>query len=162
MSQEEFSKKIGIPFRSYQRYEAGERLPRGRVLSKIAEQTLVTPEWILTGDRKSIEHGENKAIRFLATGYFLMEEVIKAIRSPHKKLSLQIIAEILDVDPDNPLNRLTHPTGFYLAIMELVRIFGEGDPDKIGAILAQFKAFTPKLTVDKFKEDSRAKGNRER
>lgn len=50
LSQEKFSKKIGVSLRAYQRYESGERVPHPHVLSKIAALCNTTVDWILTGD----------------------------------------------------------------------------------------------------------------
>lgn len=49
LSQQEFAKKIEIPFRTYQRYEAGERVPPSPLISTISEITQTTADWILTG-----------------------------------------------------------------------------------------------------------------
>ena len=46
-SQKEFSEKIGIPFRTYQNYEYGERLPPGHVLSRVAEMCGKTVDYLL-------------------------------------------------------------------------------------------------------------------
>ena len=48
LSQSEFSEKLNIPFRTYQRYEAGERLPKAAVLNWIAAVCGVTVDQILT------------------------------------------------------------------------------------------------------------------
>lgn len=37
LSQKDFAKKIGIPLVTYQKYDSGERMPPGRVLSRVAE-----------------------------------------------------------------------------------------------------------------------------
>lgn len=49
LSQTEFALKLNIPFRTYQRYEAGERLPKRAVLQWIASVCGKPVEWILTG-----------------------------------------------------------------------------------------------------------------
>lgn len=50
LSQEEFAKKLGISVRGYQNYEAGERIPKGKILSKIAVACNVTTDFVLTGE----------------------------------------------------------------------------------------------------------------
>ncbi len=49
LSQKEFSKRLGIPFRTYQYYESGERIPKQKKLVEIAKICNTTVEWILTG-----------------------------------------------------------------------------------------------------------------
>jgi transcriptional regulator with XRE-family HTH domain len=48
-SQRDFAKEIGIPFRSYQRYESGERMPPIELIAKIAEIAEVPIDWVATG-----------------------------------------------------------------------------------------------------------------
>jgi len=48
-SQSDFSGMIGVPFRTYQRYESGERIPKGDVLDRIAQATGRSVDWLLTG-----------------------------------------------------------------------------------------------------------------
>jgi transcriptional regulator with XRE-family HTH domain len=50
LSQKEFAKKFGIPFRTYQRYEYGERMPPLEVLEKIVKQAKVKISWLLVGE----------------------------------------------------------------------------------------------------------------
>lgn len=47
LSQEEFANKIGVSFRTYQRYEYGETLPPERVLSRIAGLCGKTVDYLL-------------------------------------------------------------------------------------------------------------------
>ena len=51
LSQREFARRIGVPFRTYQRYEAGETLPSGQALNNISQRTGKPIDWILQGDR---------------------------------------------------------------------------------------------------------------
>ncbi len=50
LSQEEFAKKIGVPFRTYQRYESGERMPKADVVQRIAQACGVPVDSILAGE----------------------------------------------------------------------------------------------------------------
>jgi len=54
LSQKDFALKAGIPFRSYQRYEAGERMPPPDVLPLLAQIGNTTTDWILEGDIDSL------------------------------------------------------------------------------------------------------------
>lgn len=49
LSQGEFALKVGVPFRTYQRYESGERMPKSDTLERIAHATGRSSNWILTG-----------------------------------------------------------------------------------------------------------------
>ncbi len=49
-SQGEFARRIGVPFRTYQRYEAGETLPSGETLNQISQKAGKPIDWILKGD----------------------------------------------------------------------------------------------------------------
>ena len=48
-SQSDFAAKTGIPFRTYQRYEAGLTAPKDGALMRIASIYGVSVQWILTG-----------------------------------------------------------------------------------------------------------------
>ena len=50
LSQKEFAEKIDVPFRTYQRYESGERLPPEPVLKRIAEICNTTVDVIQGND----------------------------------------------------------------------------------------------------------------
>lgn len=50
-NQQVIADKIGVSLRSYQRFEYGERLPKGDVLQRIAELYGETADYILTGKR---------------------------------------------------------------------------------------------------------------
>jgi len=58
-TQAEFAQKIGIALLTYQRYERGERFPRGDVLYRIALSCRVSSDWILYG-KKKLSLGETK------------------------------------------------------------------------------------------------------
>jgi transcriptional regulator with XRE-family HTH domain len=76
LSQEDFSKKMGIPLRTYQYYESGERIPKSQKLSKIARLCDTTIDWILTGDLK-IE----KALTLIrAEESFVSQDFVKKIK----------------------------------------------------------------------------------
>jgi len=49
-TQQQFSALLGISLRSYQRYEQGVRLPDSKILSKLSSITLVSTDWILSGN----------------------------------------------------------------------------------------------------------------
>ena len=49
-TQTNFSKEIGAKLRTYQNYEAGERVPHIHILTRTAELCGTTTDWILTGD----------------------------------------------------------------------------------------------------------------
>jgi transcriptional regulator with XRE-family HTH domain len=59
-SQKEFAAGIGIAFRSYQRYESGERSPSSVVIGKIAEACNVSADWIITGKLHDSIDNESK------------------------------------------------------------------------------------------------------
>lgn len=60
-SQTEFAEKLNIPFRTYQRYEAGEGIPKAEILHRVASICTVTVDWILTGATKAPILPEDKA-----------------------------------------------------------------------------------------------------
>lgn len=47
MTQAKFAKKLGLAQNSYHRYEAGERVPGIKVLSKMASRLGVSTDWLL-------------------------------------------------------------------------------------------------------------------
>lgn len=49
-SQSDFAQLIGVSFRTYQRYEAGETAPKRDVIEKISRLTGKSVDWIMTGE----------------------------------------------------------------------------------------------------------------
>lgn len=56
-SQSDFSQQIGVPFRTYQRYEAGETVPKRDVLERISKLTGKSVDWIMAGADRAAESG---------------------------------------------------------------------------------------------------------
>jgi predicted transcriptional regulator len=50
----EFAKRAGIPYRTFQSYISGERVPGADKLSKIATQMCISIDWLLTGEGEMI------------------------------------------------------------------------------------------------------------
>jgi transcriptional regulator with XRE-family HTH domain len=94
ISQKEFALKVGIPLRTYQRYESGERIPPGRVLSRVAEICHVTTDYILAGDVESLQ---KLALTKKSDLSVLEREVETLDKKIIQKLS-EKIATIKDVD----------------------------------------------------------------
>ena len=49
VNQTEMAKRLGIHFQTLSRYERGEIIPSGEVLSKIVDIFRINPNWLLTG-----------------------------------------------------------------------------------------------------------------
>ncbi len=82
LSQKEFAKKLGISVRAYQYYEAGDRIPKGEELQRIAEACGISVDWLLTGG--SSEAGVIKEAKV----YYLdatTEKVMKLLEGLDKK-----------------------------------------------------------------------------
>lgn len=76
LTQEYCAQKIGVSLRAYQNYEAGERMPPGPALSKIASFYDVTVDYVLNGDEQLLrQHLINKLEK---TG-FKMDTTLKEI-----------------------------------------------------------------------------------
>ena len=65
ISQREFAKRLEISLPSLQRYEYGERMPKGQVLKKIAQVCDVTVDYILTGDETALRRQLLKETQYL-------------------------------------------------------------------------------------------------
>lgn len=61
LSQKQFSEKIGISLRAYQRYEHGERLPPFQIIHRISIACDINMNWIITG-RGEKEPEENDLV----------------------------------------------------------------------------------------------------
>jgi transcriptional regulator with XRE-family HTH domain len=85
LSQEEFAQKIGVPIKSYQRYEYGQYVPRPHTLTKIAEMCDTTTDWILTGN---LNIDKARMMERLKTAYELEDivEKLEQIRTREEKL----------------------------------------------------------------------------
>jgi transcriptional regulator with XRE-family HTH domain len=79
LSQPDFAKKLGIPWRSYHRYEAGERVPPLEVLNRMVELRGSSVEWILTG-----HNAEGSAVETKGAAPPL--EIVSRYRKLHQRL----------------------------------------------------------------------------
>lgn len=84
LSQKDFSEKVGVPLRTYIRYEVGERLPPGPILAKLAELGHVTVDWILTGAEPRV----TDRVAEVSAQYGLDD------------VTLKILQMLRDMDPD--------------------------------------------------------------
>lgn len=93
LSQDEFSKKIGVNLRTYQRYESeGGKIPP-RLLSKIAKQCGTTSDWILTGVF-SLEKAF--ILEKAKTAIYLQELVEKLEEGLERQVRLKFFADKLE------------------------------------------------------------------
>lgn len=143
LSQEELALEIGVKRGYISTLEIHRNEPSEQLILSICRIFGVRYNWLKKGEGN--KYGEPK---LLSTGRLLVAEIIKEIESPGRKFPIRELAEILGIDPHMPSNRLSSSESFRWAVSCLVRIFREGDPYKIEAILAQLKAFKPKFTID--------------
>lgn len=101
LSQNEMAGRFGMTLRSYQRYEAGERVPPMVVLGKIAKDYKTTVDWLLTGEEPMIRKPDIPGAQQKEIDFTLMKEVIESVEgifqkqrlhlSPRKKAELIIL-----------------------------------------------------------------------
>lgn len=93
LSQQDFSKRIAVPLPTYQRYEAGERIPKGDVLYSIASICDVPVEWLMTGKvrEKTEQEKEEDVIQYLRR--FYSKEDIESFLKHRKEKPLQAAEE---------------------------------------------------------------------
>ncbi len=84
LSQQAAAKRFHVSLRAYQNYEAGERIPPGPVLSKMALFYRVTIDHILTGEKHRSQH--------------LFSDIIRRIKHRELISSDAKLAELLDLD----------------------------------------------------------------
>lgn len=143
LSQEELALELGVKRGYISTLETHRNEPSEQLVLSICRIFGVRYDWLKNGIGN--KYGEPK---LLSAGRLLVAEIIKEIESPSRKFSIRELAEILGIDPYMPSSRLNSMESFRWAVSCLVRIFREGDPNKIEAILAQLKAFKPKFTID--------------
>lgn len=120
LSQKDFALTLQIPFRSYQRYERGESSPSMEIIQKIASRCGVTIEWLITGSDVPIQHTRpGQDVRNLIPNNF--------DRRRHFIISTDDLNIILDSDKH----------------ARLIRIFAEGDEEKIAVLNTLLLALDP-------------------
>lgn len=180
LSQEEFSKKIGVSLRAYQRYESGERVPHPHVLSKIAELCDTTIDWILTGDlnvekaiilewaKKThyledlVEKLEQITVRTLKLKLAAVpkeeQETISKIYKDEKSflvLLKKLIEEnINEAKEVKHFEQISHRSPLYSIFHQIERLFNKGETAKIEALKTLLSAFESDPDDDKAKIDA--------
>jgi len=131
LSQKDFSRKVGVPFRSFQRYESGERVPSVEILKRISDQTGTPLDRLIKGEESSADYKQ-------------FAEYLTAADAPRvvvgKDLNLYVCKLIKDKDKTNLSVRKMDPELFD----QFLRILEEGDKTKLEAVKAQLKALDPK------------------
>jgi len=97
-----FSKEIGVKLRTYQNYEAGERVPHPHSLTKIAEMCDTTVDWILTGE---LNIKKARAIEHLKRAY-TAEELVEKLEESIKREERLLWAGVKEQAPEYGLERL--------------------------------------------------------
>jgi transcriptional regulator with XRE-family HTH domain len=143
LSQQEFAFLLGVKRGYISTLETYRNEPSEQLILNICRTFGVLYDWLKNGIGKKYQEP-----RLTSRGHFILSEIMKVIESPERKFSLRELAEIVGIDPNMPSGKANLPESFYRAISFLIRIFREGDPNKIEAILAQLKAFKPKFTFD--------------
>jgi transcriptional regulator with XRE-family HTH domain len=136
LSQKAFAKKIDVPYRSYQRYELGERVPAIDVLLKIAERCYITLDWLFTGKEKYKDIKKAKLHQAVKEQH-LVEDLISLTRE-----SIALKEE----------EKLQKKSSLILMFEQIERIYNEGNKIKINAVKSQLDALDPgKKTTQKRK-----------
>lgn len=140
LSQKEFSEKINVPLTTYQRYESGERLPKGDVLHRIASIFDVPVEWLMTGSRVIEKTDEQirdivKASSWRAGIQTTKEQEDESVRIYKEALSrpTQVYDRIV----------VTEQSPFYPLHKQLERVLREGNKTKIEAVVSLLNTFDP-------------------
>lgn len=97
-SQRDFAQEIGIPFRSYQRYESGERTPPTELIVKIAEITNVPIDWLATG-KLFVKAGRNTRAGQLPDTMFCVQYPISILG----KDTLDQLTDIINEGDDSKI-----------------------------------------------------------
>lgn len=166
LSQREFAKKIGLPHKTYQRYEYGEGIPKAQALYKIAEKESVSVDWLYTGKLRGLEQKIlNKEMGIPFSVQTVDREEIRNVDSLHKKgifvppdidnfIDSKIYQALMVAFWESPdiyefinnffyLKKQGKLQEFSEAIEQIGRIFFEGDKTKLEAVRGFLKALDP-------------------
>ena len=102
-SQQQFAEELGISFRAYRYYESGERIPPGPVLSRLAEISGRSIEWILKGsEAKKVvaDHvGESPGIYEINNISEKIVQLLLGMEHDDKAAALELIRLLRAMDP---------------------------------------------------------------
>jgi len=149
LTQEQFARRLGINRGYISALETCRNQPSEQLILGIYRSFGVNYEWLKEGRG---DHMFEIAHKLSQKGERVMEEVLRVIDSPDRIWAISEIAQLLDIDPDDPSKRLNLPPEFRDAVLMILKIFREGDPRKIKAVMSQLLAFMPEITVDYLKE----------
>lgn len=166
LSQREFAKKIGLPHKTYQRYEYGEGIPKAHTLKKIAQKESVTVDWLLTGSLRSFEEmirakemGVPISLQGLTSdevrmvdhlrkkGFSIPFEVDNIIDSKLYGATMLLFSESSDIFGLINAIMYSRKEGKFQSFCKIVeqigRIFLEGNETKLEAVTSSLKALDP-------------------
>ena len=121
LSQEEFAKKLGVSFRTYQRYDTGERIPHPHVLSRIAEKFNTTVDWILTGNLNI----EKSITLELAKKSFHLKDLAEELEKINVCILKLKLAEAKQGATEEELKKISMISGDEEKLLDFVRKFAQ-------------------------------------
>lgn len=120
-TQKEFADKIGIPLVTYQKYDSGERMPPGRILSRVAEICGKTVDYLLGRDLASViaekrtEYETEKA-ELASLSELFFEKLVSSLGAAYTREERELMIKLMMVlRGENKDNRK--------AIIEIVNAF---------------------------------------
>lgn len=166
LSQREFAKKIGLPHKTYQRYEYGEGVPKVDTLEKIAKKESVTVDWLLTGGFLNFEEmirAEKMGVpislqnlgsdevrmvdRLRKKGFSIPFEVDNIIDSKIYRAAMLLFSESSDIF--SLINAIMYSRkegkfkNFCKMVEQIGRILLEGNETKLEAVTSSLRALDP-------------------
>jgi transcriptional regulator with XRE-family HTH domain len=150
LTQEEFAYRLGVKRGYISTLETHRNEPSEQLILSICRTFGANYEWLKEGrGEQMFEVGRILS----AKGRMITDEIFKVIQSPDRVWAITELAQLLHIDPDDPSKRLPFPSGFREAVLMVMRIFKEGDPRKIKAVMAQLVAFmTPFVDLDEVRK----------
>lgn len=145
LTQKEFARRLGVQGGYISILENHGNEPSEQLILNICRTFEADYNWLKFGIGRQYDP---KSSYHLTISAKIKEEIHRRIDAHDRNFALSEIARLLGVDPADPSKKLRLPEEFRDAILMVMRIFEEGSPKKIQAMMSFLRAFMPEFDLE--------------
>jgi transcriptional regulator with XRE-family HTH domain len=149
LTQVEFARRLGVHGGYISTLETHGNEPSEQLILNICRTFEADYKWLKFGIGKQYDPKSSYHLTRFAK---IKEEIHRRIDAHDRNFALSEIARLLGVDPADPSKKFSLPEEFHDAISMVMRIFEEGSPKKIQAMMSFLRAFMPEFDLKGFKK----------
>ncbi len=158
LTQVEFARRLGVQGGYISTLETHGNEPSEQLILNICRTFEVDYRWLKLGIGMQYDPQSS----YLTKIGKMKEEIHRRIDAYDRGFALSEIASLLGIDPADPSKRINLPGDFRDAVLMVMRIFKEGSPKKIQAVISLLRAFMPEIDLEGLKRGVKERAEKDR